>query len=105
MGNFLTPVLLKLDPEPSIPVVVLTGILLVFLILILLTVIITIQGTIFDGLAAKQSAATRWSLPCWRPSRAPWRPLSPGRMFRRAFPPRWWRPLQAPLPAWAPPRA
>ena len=31
MGNFLTPVLLKLDPEPSIPVVVLTGILLVFL--------------------------------------------------------------------------
>ena len=57
MGNFLTPVLLKLDPEPSIPVVVLTGILLVFLILILLTVIITIQGKIFDGIAAKQAAA------------------------------------------------
>ena len=56
MGNFLTPVLLKLDPEPSIPVVVLTGILLVFLILVLLTVIITIQGKIFDGIAAKQAA-------------------------------------------------
>ena len=46
MGNFLIPALLKIEPEPSILVVVLTGLLLVFAILILLCLIITIQGKI-----------------------------------------------------------
>ncbi len=52
MGN---PVLLDTAEYPSDPVVVLVGIALVFLILLLLTLIISLQGRFFDSLEKKRA--------------------------------------------------
>ncbi|MFI3168807.1 MAG: OadG family transporter subunit [Faecalibacterium sp.] len=57
MSIFAMPTLLAIDPQPGDVVVALTGISLVFLILVLLMLIITVEGKIFDAIAAKKKAA------------------------------------------------
>lgn len=56
METFPMPVLMDTAGYPSDPVVVAVGISLVFLILLLLTLIITLQGRFFDALEAKRRA-------------------------------------------------
>ncbi len=56
MGTSFMPFLLAITPEPNDLTVVITGLLLVFLILILLTLIIALQGKFFDSLEAKKKA-------------------------------------------------
>ena len=56
MGTSFIPALLAIKPQPGNLTVVVTGLLLVFLILILLTLIITLQGKFFDALEAKKKA-------------------------------------------------
>ena len=56
MGTSGLSVLLDTADYPSDPVVVLVGITLVFLILLLLTLLITLQGKVFDRLTASQKA-------------------------------------------------
>lgn len=63
MSIFAMPTLLALDPQPGDVVVALTGITLVFLILLLLMVIITVEGKIFDSIAAKKKAAAEAAKP------------------------------------------
>ncbi len=63
MSIFAMPTLLALDPQPGDVVVEITGISLVFLILCLLMLIITIEGKIFDSLAAKKKAAAEAAKP------------------------------------------
>lgn len=46
--------ILAITPEPSIGTVVVTGVSLVFLILVALSIIITCQGKIFDSIAASK---------------------------------------------------
>ena len=64
-------------------VITITGIVLVFAILILLMLIITLEGKIFDGMAAKKKAAKEPAAP-----RLPQSPLPP---CSRLLPPLWWR--------------
>ena len=63
-------------------VITITGIVLVFAILILLMLIITLEGKIFDGMAAKKKPRSLL-LP-----RLPQSPLPP---YSRLLPPLWWR--------------
>lgn len=56
MSKFFNPVLLAIDPQPSDIVVTITGMVLVFAILVLLMLIITLEGKIFDGLNNKKNA-------------------------------------------------
>lgn len=57
MGAYFAPMALTAAREfPSDPVVVATGISLVFLILVVLTLIILLQGKIFDSIAAGKKA-------------------------------------------------
>ncbi len=63
MSIFAMPTLLALDPQPGDAVVAITGITLVFLILFLLMVIITVEGKIFDSIAAKKKAAAEAAKP------------------------------------------
>ena len=70
MGTSWAPYLLALDPEPSDITVVITGILLVFVILLLLTFIIMVQGKIFDSLEAKKAAKKAQSAPALAPKPA-----------------------------------
>lgn len=69
MGTSFAPFLLALEPEPSDITVVITGLLLVFLILVLLTFIITLQGKFFDALEAKKKQAKVQPAPPPAPSR------------------------------------
>lgn len=57
MSILTMPTLLAIDPQPGDVVVALTGISLVFLILVLLMVIIIIEGKVFESIAAKKKAA------------------------------------------------
>ena len=50
MCNYFGAALLAITPQPSDLVVTLTGVLLVFFILVILMVIITVEGKIFDYL-------------------------------------------------------
>ena len=71
-------------------VITITGIVLVFAILVLLMLIITLEGKIFDGMAAKKKAAkepplcSRLLPPLW------WRKASPAmwlpRLWQRSTP-------------------
>ena len=74
MGMPGVSVLLDAAEFPSDPVVVVVGISLVFLILLLLTFIITLQGKFFDRLtkskAAKQAAAAPAAAPAAPPKPA-----------------------------------
>ena len=64
-------------------VITITGIVLVFAILILLMLIITLEGKIFDGMAAKKKAAKEPAAP-----KAAAKPAAP---VQQAAPPLWWR--------------
>lgn len=55
MSNFFGATLLAINPQPSDLVVTITGVLLVFFILVILMLIITIEGKIFDHLNAKKN--------------------------------------------------
>ena len=69
-------------------VVTITGIVLVFLILILLMAIITLEGKIFDSMNAKKKAAKEAAkLPLYSPLHPCSRPqLLPLLRWKRAFP-------------------
>lgn len=56
MSNVMASVVLAIEPQPSDIVVMLTGISLVFAILILLMLIIMLEGKFFDSLNAKKTA-------------------------------------------------
>ena len=56
MSNVMASVVLAIEPQPSDVVVMLTGISLVFAILVLLMLIIMLEGKFFDSLNAKKSA-------------------------------------------------
>ena len=73
-------------------VITITGIVLVFAILILLMLIITLEGKIFDGMAAKKKAAKEPAAP-----KAAAKPATP---VQQAAPALWWR--KAFLAMWLP---
>ncbi|MBQ7860013.1 MAG: OadG family protein [Faecalibacterium sp.] len=54
MSNFFAPVLLAIEPQPSDLVVTLTGMALVFAILVILMLIITLEGKFFDSMNARK---------------------------------------------------
>lgn len=56
MSNLVAPVLLAIEPQPSDLVVTLTGISLVFAILIVLMLIIMLEGKFFDSMNARKKA-------------------------------------------------
>lgn len=56
MSNVMASVVLAIEPQPSDVVVMLTGISLVFAILVLLMLIIMLEGKFFDSLNAKKKA-------------------------------------------------
>jgi len=56
MNDFIAFVLPAIEPQPSDLVVTLTGMALVFGILVLLMLIITLEGKFFDNLNAKKQA-------------------------------------------------
>lgn len=84
-------------------VVTITGIVLVFLILILLMAIITLEGKIFDSMGTKKKAAkeaakapaAKPAAPCSRPQ-----PL-PLLRWKKAFPAMWSLPLWLRSTQWA----
>ncbi len=59
MSFFAMSTVAAIDPQPADVVVTLTGISLVFLILVVLMCIITVEGKIFDSMAAKKEAAAQ----------------------------------------------
>lgn len=61
--------------EPSVAVVAGTGVSLVFLILILLTLLITVQGKFFDSLQARKKAKTASAKAEAAPAPAPAAPV------------------------------
>ena len=85
-------------------VVTVTGIVLVFLILVLLMAIITLEGKIFDGLgkkkAAARAAASKPAAPA-KPLPRCSRPLLRLPRWRKAFPVMWWLPSWPPSTQWA----
>lgn len=81
MGTSFIPALLAIEPAPSNLTVVITGLLLVFLILILLTLIITLQGKIFDAMEAKKKQAKSAPAPS---APAPAKPVNNGNVSAAA---------------------
>ena len=81
MGTSFIPALLAIEPEPSDLTVVITGLLLVFLILILLTLIIALQGKFFDSLEAKKKQAKSAPAPS---APAPAKPVNGGNVSAAA---------------------
>ena len=72
-------------------VVTITGIVLVFLILVLLMAIITLEGKIFDSMNAKKKAAkTAAQAPAAKPAAAPVQQAAPAPQERKASPVTWW---------------
>ena len=86
-------------------VVTVTGIVLVFLILVLLMAIITLEGKIFDGHEARRRLPQRLLPPSPPPLQSPLprcsRPLLRLPRWRKAFPVMWWLPSWPPSTQWA----
>ena len=84
-------------------VVTITGIVLVFLILILLMAIITLEGKIFDSMGTKKKAAKEAAkAPAAKPAAPVQRPQPlPLLRWKRAFPAMWSLPLWLRSTQWA----
>ena len=86
-------------------VVTITGIVLVFAILVLLMAIITLEGKIFDAMNGKKAAAKAAPTVAAKPAAPPQSPL-PHRLllhprWSRASPPTSWPPSWLPSTRWA----
>ena len=80
-------------------VVTITGIVLVFLILVLLMAIITLEGKIFDSMNAKKKAAkTAAQAPAAKPAAAPVQQAAPAPQVEEVM---WWPPLWLLSMQWA----
>ena len=75
-------------------VVTITGIVLVFAILVLLMAIITLEGKIFDAMNGKKAAAKA-------APKAAAKPAAPAARWSRASPPMLWPPSWLPSTRWA----
>ena len=67
-------------------VVTITGIVLVFLILVLLMAIITLEGKIFDGLGKKKAPKTAAQAPAAKPAAAPVQQAAPAPQVEEGIP-------------------
>ena len=79
-------------------IVTITGIVLVFLILVLLMAIITLEGKIFDAMNSKKAAAKAASAA--KPA-APVKQAAAPRRWRQASPATLWQPSWQPSTLWA----